>query len=61
MMKELAEKKLAELKADFEKGNQLLSQKQQEVSNLMSTLVRIQGAVAVLEDLLKEKAEEIIG
>ena len=52
-MKEAIEKKLAELKAEFDNRNKSLVQKQQEVSQITTVLVQIQGAVSVLEELLK--------
>ena len=56
-MKEQLQKRLVQLKADFDVGQKTLAEKKQEVGNLEATLIRIQGAVMVLEEELK-KAEE---
>ena len=59
-MKGQLQKRLVQLKADFDVGQKTLAEKKQEVGNLEATLIRIQGAVMVLEEELK-KAEEPIG
>jgi hypothetical protein len=57
-MKEQLQKRLIQLKTDFDAGQKMLSEKRQEAVNMEATLIRIQGAVTVLEEELK-KAEEI--
>jgi chromosome segregation ATPase len=48
------EKRLTELKTELEKGQQLFQQKQQELTVLQQTILRIQGAIQVCEEMLKE-------
>ena len=43
--------RLAELKAEFEKGQKRLEELETEVNRLHQTLLRISGAVQVLEEL----------
>lgn len=57
-MKEQLQKRLIQLKTDFDAGQKMLNEKRQEAVNMEATLIRIQGAVTVLEEELK-KAEEI--
>ena len=56
-MKEQLQKRIIQLKTDFGAGQKMLAEKRQEIGNLEATLIRIQGAVTVLEEELK-KAEE---
>ena len=56
-MKEQLQKRLVQLKADFDVGQKTLAEKKQEVGNLEATLIRIQGAVMVLEEELKKAKE----
>jgi hypothetical protein len=58
-MKEQIEKKLATLKAEEIKGKQLLSQKNQEIIQVQTSLANIQGAIACLVELLKEETPVI--
>lgn len=47
--------RLAKLKADFEKGQQHLQMLDQQRAELRDTLLRISGAIQVLEELLAEE------
>ena len=49
--------KLEKLKADFDTGNKQLADLQGQINALTTTLVRIQGAVAVLEEISKEESK----
>lgn len=52
MLKIEAEQRLAELKAEFEAGQQMLAELEAKRANLEKTLLRISGAMQVLEELL---------
>ena len=51
-LKEKLEARLAKLKQDFEAGNTELKKQQEQSNQLVSTLMRIQGAISVLEEQL---------
>ena len=51
-MKEQLERRLGELKAEFESGQQMLAELETKQANLRETLVRISGAIQVLEEEL---------
>ncbi len=58
-MKAQLEKRLAELKAEFEAGQKVLAELRQKQVNLEQTLLRIGGAIQVLkEELDKAEADE---
>lgn len=44
--------RLNELQQEQAKGLQILAQKQQELGDLQQTLLRIEGAIKALEDLI---------
>ena len=56
MIRELAEKRLNELKDEQRKGQQVLAELDGRTADLRQTLLRIGGAIQILEDLL-ESAE----
>jgi hypothetical protein len=49
--------RLAELKAEFEKGQQHLQMLDQQRTEVRDTLLRISGAIQVLEELLKQDSQ----
>jgi predicted nuclease with TOPRIM domain len=49
-MKEQLEKRLAELKAEFESGQKVMVELETKQSNLRDTLLRISGAIQILEE-----------
>jgi len=49
-MTEQLKQRLNELKAEFEKGQQRLQELDAEAANLRTTLMRISGAIQVLEE-----------
>ncbi len=51
-MKEQLEKRLKELKAEFESGQKMLAELETKQTNLRNTLLRISGAVQVIEEEL---------
>ncbi|MBN8592393.1 MAG: hypothetical protein J0M33_11560 [Anaerolineae bacterium] len=53
------QKRLDELKAEFEMGQKKLGEVEAQASNLRNTLLRISGAIQVLEEELeKSKPDE---
>lgn len=51
-MREQLEKRLAELKAEYEAGEKLALEYESKLANLRTTMLRISGAVQVLEETL---------
>ena len=56
-MKPQLEKRIAELKAEFESGQKMLADLETKRSELQSTLLRISGAIQVLEEMLQQPEE----
>ena len=50
--------RLAELKAEFEKGQKRLEELETETNHLRQTLLRISGAVQILEELLAQTEQQ---
>lgn len=57
MMREQLEKRLDELKAEYDQGEKMLSDLDARREQVRQTLLRISGAVQVLEELLKEEGD----
>ena len=57
-MREQVTKRLAELKAEFESGQARLREVERQVAYLRETLLRISGAIQVLEELLGHEPQE---
>jgi prefoldin subunit 5 len=53
MMRELAEKRITELRDEQQKGQQALAELEGRAAELRQTLLRIIGAIQILEELLK--------
>ena len=53
-MREKLEKRLQQLKAEFESGQKVLADLETKQANVRETLLRIQGAIQVLEEELSE-------
>ena len=51
-MKEQLEQRLTELKSEFESGQKYLADLEQKEANVRQTLLRIQGAIQVIEEEL---------
>jgi predicted nuclease with TOPRIM domain len=51
-MKEQLAQRLQELKAEYEAGQKMLAELETKQANLQQTLLRISGAIQVLEELL---------
>ena len=54
-MRELLEKRLAELKTEYEQGEKMLSDLDARREQVRQTLLRISGAVQILEEMLKDE------
>jgi hypothetical protein len=57
-MKKELEARLKELKQEYQKGQGQLVALEQETVNLKNTLLRISGAIQVLQELLGDKTSE---
>jgi prefoldin subunit 5 len=51
-MREQLERRVSELKAELEKGQQMLAELEGKEAELRQTLLRISGAIQVIEELL---------
>ncbi len=54
-MQEQLKSRLAELQAEYEKGQQRLAELEKESQNLRNTLLRISGAIQVLQEELEKE------
>ena len=52
-MKDNIETRLSELRTEYETGTQTLNELEGKVGNVRQTLLRISGAIQVLEELLQ--------
>lgn len=57
-MKEQLEQRLLELKAEFESGQKMLAELEARQANLRDSLLRISGAIQVLEEELGNYNED---
>jgi hypothetical protein len=57
-LKEQLSSRLAELKAEYESGQKMLADLERRQLELQQTLLRISGAIQVLEELLARETEE---
>jgi ABC-type transporter Mla subunit MlaD len=55
-MREQMEQRLQELRSEFESGQKLLAELDAKQTHLRSSLLRISGAMQVLEELLSQEA-----
>ena len=60
-MKEELEKRLKELKDEYASGTQVMAELQKKESDLQATLLRISGAIQVLEEMLGRGSPEKSG
>ena len=56
-MKEKLEKRLAELKAEFESGKKVMAEYEAKQTELRDTLLRISGAIQILEEEISKENE----
>ena len=57
-MKTELEKRLATLKSEYETGQKMLTELEQKRSQLEATMLRISGAIQVIEELLAPETEK---
>jgi prefoldin subunit 5 len=57
-MKDRIEARLAELRAEFESGQRLLAELDEKREKLRESMLRIAGAIQVLEEMAGEGEEE---
>ena len=57
-MREQLQKRLEELKAEFDDGQKMLNELEARRENLRQTLLRISGAIQVLEEELAKTPEQ---
>ena len=57
-MIEKLEKRLEELKAEFESGQKAMADLEQKQANLRDTLLRISGAIQILEEEIGKSRQE---
>ena len=53
-MQDVLQQRLAKLREDYESGVQAMNEIQQRQDDLRATLLRISGAIQVLEELLQD-------
>lgn len=53
-MREQIEKRLAELRSEYEEGQRMLADLQARQNSLHETLLRIAGAIMVMEEMIQE-------
>lgn len=57
-MRKQLEKRLNVLKTEFESGQAMMTELQNRLANLRETLLRINGAIQVIEEELKKESEQ---
>lgn len=57
MMKEQLTERLGKLKSEFESGQKMLADLEARQANLQQTLLRISGAIQILEEVLTSEPE----
>jgi len=57
-VREQLEQRVSELRAEQQKGQQMLAELEAKQANLQQTLLRISGAIQVLEELLVGEAQQ---
>lgn len=58
-MKQQLKQRLKSLKAEFESGQKVLAELEAKQASVRDTLLRISGAIQVLEELLTADAESV--
>ena len=57
-MKEQLEKRLVELKAEFESGQKVMAELETKQANLRNTLLRISGAIQILQEEIDKTTKD---
>lgn len=60
-MNDQLNRRLKELKCEFESGQKLLAELEAKQANTRATLLRISGAIQVLEEVLSQSKKESAG
>ncbi len=60
-MKQQLEQRLKELRSEFESGQKALADFEMKQENLRNTLLRISGAIQVLEEDLAKESKQVSG
>lgn len=60
-MREQLERRLQELKAELEAGQHMMAELEAKQANLRETLLRISGAIQVLEEELAKASQPVSG
>lgn len=58
-MKTQLETRLTELKAEFDAGKTLMAELEKKRTDLEATMLRISGAIQVLEELLEKEENQV--
>ncbi|MEB3310774.1 MAG: hypothetical protein VKJ02_11125 [Snowella sp.] len=58
-MKEQLEERLTQLKSEFEAGQKMMTELETKQSNLRDTLLRISGAIQILEEEINKVNEAL--
>ncbi|QLE58032.1 hypothetical protein [Nostoc sp. TCL26-01] len=58
-MKEQLAKRLAELKTEFASGQKVMAELETKQANLRDTLLRISGAIQILEEEISKANQEV--
>lgn len=59
-MRTQLEKRLAELKSEYEAGQKMLADLERKRNELENTLMRISGAIQVIEEMLAQEQTQVI-
>jgi len=59
-MKEQLEQRLQSLKTEYEEGQKMLADLESKQANLQGTLLRISGAIQVLEEMLNTAEQSAV-
>ncbi|HVE87615.1 MAG TPA: hypothetical protein VND93_32380 [Myxococcales bacterium] len=57
-MREQLEKRLEELRAEYEKGKQTLEELEGKASNVRAMMLRLSGAMQVLQEMLEKPRQD---
>ncbi len=58
-MKHILQQRIQTLKAEYASGQTILTELEAKQANLRETLLRISGAIQVLEELIQEEQEDV--
>ena len=58
-MQEQMQERLKQLKAEYESGQKVLQELEAKRDNVMQTMLRISGAIQVLEEMLQKETAQV--